>query len=76
MSDVTTTQDLWEWYPQGDADEFYLVTRGKQWVISFRLNGEIATPEQIKIMNFIVDAVNEKKTREGKPDGREMDRKS
>lgn len=40
------TPGPWEYHAQGDANDYCLLTHEKQWVISFRQNGELMTAKQ------------------------------
>lgn len=43
----------WVPHPQGDADEYCLLTCAGKWVIAFRINGEVMTADQIAIAKMI-----------------------
>lgn len=52
------TPEPWLWHEQGDANEYCLLTSGKDWVISFRQNGGLMPDTQRDNARRIVACVN------------------
>lgn len=48
----------WVWHPQGDANEYCLLTSDNRWVVAFRCNGELMTAKQEAIIRHMVAAAN------------------
>ena len=53
-----TEQKKWVIKPQGDADEFVLITEDNHWVIALRMNGELSYEAESLIGRRIVASVN------------------
>ena len=53
---VPHTPGPWNFHIQGDADDYCLLTHDGKWIISFRQNGELLTPEQIANAHLIATA--------------------
>ncbi|MTJ93929.1 MAG: hypothetical protein F8N36_13885 [Desulfovibrio sp.] len=57
-AEISRSTDRWQFHPQGDANDYRLVTVGNRWIIAFSQNGELWAPEQEAVAARIVASVN------------------
>lgn len=55
---VTHTPEPWVWHENGEANSYYLLNSGKDWVIAFRQNGCLMEAKQQANADRIVACVN------------------
>lgn len=55
---IPHTPEPWKWHPQGEANEYCMLTHDGRWVIAFRQNGELTDESQKANARRIAACVN------------------
>lgn len=55
---IPHTPEPWKWHPQGEANEYCMLTHDGRWVIAFRQNGELTDERQQANARRIAACVN------------------